>query len=108
MPLIDYFFNDAFAVSHRSHLSVVGFTRDVPCGAGRIMEAEILSLDRGLNGERPCIYVLGGAKVDDSLRVANNVLSKGSAYLVRFSGIVRNVVRAAAGCNIGQMNMDLI
>lgn len=108
LPYIDYFFNDAFAVSHRSHLSVVGFTRDVPCGAGRIMESEILSLDRGLNGERPCVYVLGGAKVDDSLRVANNVLSKGSADLVLFSGIVGNVVLAAAGFNIGQTNMDLI
>lgn len=108
LPYIDYFFNDAFAVSHRSHLSVVGFTRDIPCGAGRIMESEILSLDRGLNGERPCVYVLGGAKVDDSLRVANNVLSKGSADLVLFTGIVGNVVLAAAGFNIGQHNMDLI
>lgn len=108
LPYVDYFFNDAFAVSHRSHLSVVGFTRDIPCGAGRIMESEILSLDRGLSGERPCVYVLGGAKVDDSLRVANNVLSKGSADIVLFSGIVGNVVLAAAGFNIGQINMDLI
>ena len=53
LPYVDYYFNDAFAVSHRSHLSVVGFTRDIPCGAGRIMESEILSLDRGLNGEKP-------------------------------------------------------
>jgi phosphoglycerate kinase len=45
--------------------------------------------------------------VDDSLRVANNVLSKGSADIVLFSGIVGNVVLAAAGYNIGP-NMDLI
>ncbi|MDY0267128.1 MAG: phosphoglycerate kinase [Methanimicrococcus sp.] len=108
LPYVDYYFNDAFAVSHRSHLSVVGFTRDIPCGAGRIMESEILSLDRGLNGEKPCVYVLGGAKVDDSLRVANNVLSKGSADLVLFTGIVGNVVLAAVGFNIGKSNMDLI
>lgn len=108
LPYVDYYFNDAFAVSHRSHLSVVGFTRDIPCGAGRIMESEILSLDRGLDGEHPIVYALGGAKVDDSLRVANNVLSKGSADIVLFSGIVGNVVLAAAGFNIGQINMDLI
>ena len=108
LPYIDYFFNDAFAVSHRSHLSVVGFTRDIPCGAGRIMESEIVSLDHGLDGERPCVYVLGGAKVDDSLNVAKNVLSTGSADLVLFTGVVGNVILAASGYDIGQANLDLI
>ena len=107
-PYIDYFFNDAFAVSHRSHLSVVGFTKNTPCGAGRVMEAEIVSLDRGLNGDLPCVYVLGGAKVDDSFNVAYNVLSKGSADYVLFSGVAGNVVLAAVGFKIGKANMDLI
>ena len=108
LPYIDYYFNDAFAVSHRAHLSVVGFTQDVPSGAGRILETEILSLDHGLNGERPCVYVLGGAKVDDSLNVAKNVLETGSADLVLFTGIVGNVILAASGYDIGKANMDLI
>ena len=57
--------------SHRSHLSVVGFTELLPSGAGRVMEKELVSLDRAIKGvERPSIFVLGGAKVDDSLRVA--------------------------------------
>ena len=108
LPYIDYYFNDAFAVSHRSHLSVVGFTQDIPAGAGRLLETEILSLDHGLDGERPCIYVLGGAKVDDSLNVAKNVLSTGAADMVLFTGIVGNVILAATGHNIGKANMDLI
>lgn len=108
LPYIDYYFNDAFAVSHRSHLSVVGFTRDLPCGAGRLLETEIVSLDRGLDGERSCVYVLGGAKVDDSLNVAKNVLSKGSADLVLFTGVVGNVILAASGYDIGPANMELI
>jgi len=108
LPFVDYFFNDAFAVSHRSHLSVVGFTRDIPCGAGRLLETEITSLDHGLDGERPCVYVLGGAKVDDSLNVAKNVLSTGSADLVLFTGVVGNVILAASGYNIGKANMALI
>jgi phosphoglycerate kinase len=107
-PYINCFFNDAFAVSHRSHLSVVGFTRNIPCGAGRVMEAEIVSLDRGLKGDLPCVYVLGGAKVDDSLRVAYNVLSKGIADYVLFGGVAGNVILAAVGFNIGKSNMDLI
>ena len=45
-PFVDIFLNDAFAVSHRSHLSVVGFTEVLPSGAGRVMEKEIVSLDK--------------------------------------------------------------
>ncbi|WP_338102436.1 phosphoglycerate kinase [Methanolapillus millepedarum] len=108
LPYVDFYLNDAFAVSHRSHLSVVGFTENIKSGAGRLMESEIVNLERGLNGERPCVYALGGSKVDDSLHVAENVLSKGSADSVLFSGVVGNVILAAAGFKIGKPNMDLI
>jgi len=108
-PFVDIFLNDAFAVSHRSHLSVVGFTEVLPSGAGRVMEKEILSLDRGVKGgERPTIFVLGGAKVDDSLRVAENVLAKGGADRVLLTGVVANVALAASGVNIGKSNLDFI
>lgn len=108
-PLIDIFLNDAFAVSHRSHLSIMGFTESLPTGAGRVMEKEINSLDRGIKGgERPCIFVLGGAKVDDSLKVAENVLINGGADRVLVTGVVANVMLAAAGVDIGQVNLDFI
>jgi len=37
-PLFDLFINDAFAVSHRSHLSVVGFTEVLPSIAGILVD----------------------------------------------------------------------
>ncbi|MBN2110622.1 MAG: phosphoglycerate kinase [Methanosarcinaceae archaeon] len=108
-PLMDIFLNDAFAVSHRPHLSIIGFTEVLPSGAGRVMEKEITSLDRSLKGgESPCIFVLGGAKVDDSLKVAENVLSNGSADKVLLTGVVANVMLAANGVDIGKANMDFI
>ncbi|ATU07576.1 phosphoglycerate kinase [Methanohalophilus portucalensis] len=108
-PLADIFLNDAFAVSHRSHLSLMGFTHLLPCGAGRLMEKEITSLDRGIKGGgRPCIFVLGGAKVDDSLTVAENVLSNGGADRVLVTGVVANVMLAASGFDIGKANKDFI
>ncbi len=62
-PFVDIFLNDAFAVSHRSHLSVVGFTEVLPSGAGRVMEKELISLEKGVkSGERPSVFVLGGQK----------------------------------------------
>ncbi len=106
---MDIFLNDAFAVSHRSQLSVVGFTEVLPTGAGRVMEKELTSLDRGIKGgERPTIFVLGGAKVDDSLHVAENVLSNGGADRVLLTGVVANVALAASGIDIGKVNMDFI
>lgn len=108
-PLFDLFLNDAFAVSHRSQLSIMGFTEILPSGAGRVMEKEISSLDRGIKGgECPCIFVLGGAKVDDSLNVTENVLSNGSVDRVLLTGVVANVMLAASGVNIGKVNMDFI
>jgi phosphoglycerate kinase len=108
-PFVDIFLNDAFAVSHRSQLSVVGFTPVLPSGAGRVMEKELLSLDRGMKGAaRPCIFVLGGAKVDDSLRVAENVLKSGAADRVLLTGVVANAALAASGANIGKVNLDFI
>ncbi len=109
VPLFDLFLNDAFAVSHRSQLSIMGFTEILPSGAGRVMEKEISSLDRGIKGgECPCIFVLGGAKVDDSLNVTENVLSNGSVDRVLLTGVVANVMLAASGVNIGKANMDFI
>jgi phosphoglycerate kinase len=108
-PMFDLFLNDAFAVSHRSQLSIMGFTEVLPSGAGRVMEKEISSLDRGIKGgECPCVFVLGGAKVDDSLNVTDNVLSNGSVDRVLLTGVVANVMLAAAGVNIGKANMDFI
>ncbi|MDD5616618.1 MAG: phosphoglycerate kinase [Candidatus Methanoperedens sp.] len=108
-PLCDVFMNDAFSVSHRSHLSVTGFTDVLPSIAGRVMEKEIDSLSRGLScSERPCVYVLGGAKVDDSIKVTKNILERGCADRVLVTGVVANVFLAASGANIGKVNLNFI
>ena len=105
----DIFLNDAFSVSHRSHLSVTGFTESLPSIAGRIMEKEIDSLNKGLScSERPCVYVLGGTKVDDSIKVTKNVLERGCADRVLVTGVVANVFLAASGVNIGDANISFI
>ncbi|HID26266.1 MAG TPA: phosphoglycerate kinase, partial [Methanosarcinales archaeon] len=108
LPYIDIYINDAFAVSHRPHLSILGFTKILPSGAGRLMEKEIKSLSKGLHGdERPCIFVLGGTKVDDSLKVIDNVLSRGGADKVLVTGVVANVLLATK-TKIGQKNIKFI
>ncbi|MEZ5336387.1 MAG: phosphoglycerate kinase [Methanolobus sp.] len=108
-PLIDIYLNDAFAVSHRSHLSIMGFTEALPTGAGRVMEKEIMSLDRGIKGgERPCILSLVAQRLTIPWKVAENVLINGGADKVLVTGVVGNVMLAASGVDIGKVNMDFI
>ncbi|XRO77654.1 phosphoglycerate kinase [Methanocaldococcus sp. 10A] len=107
-PLFDYFVNDAFAAAHRAQPSLVGFSYYMPMIAGRLMEKEVGVLSKVLkNPERPCVYVLGGAKADDSIRVMKNVLENGTADKVLTSGIVANIFLVAMGYDLGA-NEDVI
>lgn len=108
-PLADIFVNDAFAAAHRAHVSMVGFTAVLPSVAGRIMERELKSLGKVLeNPEKPCIFILGGAKADDSLEISKYVLDKEIANDVLTGGVVGQVFLAAKGVDLGKPNMDYL
>ncbi|WP_414469684.1 phosphoglycerate kinase [Methanobacterium sp. ACI-7] len=108
-PIADYFINDAFAAAHRSQPSLVGFALTLPSGAGRVMEIELNSLYSAIdNAERPCVYVLGGVKVDDSIMVMENVLKNGSADYILTTGLVANIFLWASGVDIGKYNKQFI
>jgi phosphoglycerate kinase len=108
-PLADLFVNDAFAAAHRGHVSMVGFTAVLPSAAGRIMERELKSLARALEKpEKPCVYVMGGAKADDSLEISKYVLSNGIADYVVVGGVTSQLFLAAKGVDLGKKNMDFL
>ncbi len=105
-PLADLFVNDAFAAAHRGHVSMVGFTAVLPSAAGRIMERELKSLSKALEKpEKPCVYVMGGAKADDSLEISKYVLGKGIADYVLTGGVTGQLFLAAKGVDLGKGNM---
>ncbi len=72
----DYYVNDAFGTAHRAHASTVGITKYVAkSAAGLLMEKELEYLGRVTNNPpRPCIGILGGAKVSDKIEVIENLL----------------------------------
>jgi phosphoglycerate kinase len=108
-PLADLFVNDAFAAAHRAHVSMVGFTSVLPSAAGRIMERELKSLSKVLeNPEKPCLYILGGAKGDDSLEISKYVLDNGIADYVLTGGVVGQVFLVAKGVDLGAPNMEFL
>lgn len=108
-PLFDFFINDAFSVSHRSHCSVVGFTEVLPSVAGILMDKEIKALDIGLKcHEHPAIFVLGGTKANDSVKVILNVLKRGGADKILTTGVVATVFMMAMGIDVGEVNRKFI
>ena len=104
-PLADFFVNDAFAAAHRGHASIVGFTVVLPTAAGRVMERELKALEKVTTArETPCLYVLGGAKADDSAAITEYVLSKGTADNVLTGGVIGHLFLYAKGYDIGETN----
>jgi phosphoglycerate kinase len=105
-PLADLFVNDAFAAAHRGHVSMVGFTAVLPSAAGRIMERELKSLSKALEKpEKPSVYVMGGAKADDSLEISKYVLGNGIADYVLTGGVTGQLFLAAKGFDLGKGNI---
>jgi phosphoglycerate kinase len=60
----DFYVNDAFAVSHRAHASIVGIPAHIPGFIGVTFEEEYTNLSRALVPEHPALFILGGAKFE--------------------------------------------
>ncbi len=107
--LADIFVNDAFSAAHRAHASVVGFSKVLPTVAGRIMEHELMALSQVLESpKKPCVFILGGAKADDSLEISKYVLNNNIADYVLTGGITGQLFMLASGVNLGKPNVELI
>ncbi len=62
--LANLYVNDAFAVSHRVHASVVGIPKFLPHYAGFLVEKEVTELSHAFNPTHPFLFILGGAKFE--------------------------------------------
>ena len=97
----DVFINDAFAVSHRSHASVVGVPKFVkPAAAGYLLGKEIKFLGQLLDDpKRPFVALIGGAKVSTKIAVLKNLLPKVDKLLI--GGGMAFTFLSALGLEIG-------
>ncbi len=106
-PLFDFFVNDAFGTAHRAQPSLIGFAEVLPTVAGRLMERELTALNTVLvKSERPSVFVLGGAKVEDKLPVIENALRNNKADKVLVGGIPGKVFLKAKGHRLGPTNEE--
>jgi phosphoglycerate kinase len=96
----DFFVNDAFAVSHRAHASVVGVAAYLQAFAGELMEAELTAFHQALDvPRRPLIAVVGGAKVSTKVGVLRHLLQKVDSLLI--GGAMANTFFKAKGWPTG-------
>jgi phosphoglycerate kinase len=75
--LADIYVNDAFGTAHRAHASTVGMIAHVPlAAAGLLMDRELEWLGRVIrHPDRPCVALLGGAKVSDKIEAIQNLIT---------------------------------
>ena len=82
--LADVYVNDAFGSAHRAHASTVGMIAYMPqAAAGLLMDKEIEWLTKATkNPDRPCVALLGGAKVSDKIEVIQNLMKVVDTLLI--------------------------
>jgi phosphoglycerate kinase len=75
--LCDVYVNDAFGSAHRAHASTVGMIPFVKeAASGLLMDKELEYLTKATkNPDRPCVAILGGAKVSDKIEVIENLMN---------------------------------
>ncbi|RLI72111.1 phosphoglycerate kinase, partial [Archaeoglobales archaeon] len=107
-PHFDLFVNDAFSACHRSHASLVGFVPVIPSVIGRLVEKEVLALSKAIKSPGRKIFILGGAKIEDSVKVMKNVLKKDIAEKVVLTGVVANYFLMLDGIDLGEINRKIV
>ena len=108
-PLGDYYVCDAFAAAHRDQPSLCGFEQLLPSAMGRLFEQEYCAVSSVMEEPaRPCVFVLGGAKIADAFQMMETVLSRGVADTILTGGLVANIFLASQGREIGQGSLDFI
>jgi phosphoglycerate kinase len=101
-PIADLYVNDAFAAAHRNAPSMVAFQEILPTAGGIQLMEEYTALKSVMdNPKRPCVYVLGGAKISDAFDMMRKVLEDGAADEILTAGVTGLVMHLARGVDVG-------
>lgn len=103
--LCDIFINDAFGTAHRTHASNVGISTYADSGIGFLIEKELKELEPAINNpNKPFVVILGGAKVNDKIKVIENLVEIADYILI--GGGMCNTFLKAEGYNVGSSLID--
>ena len=104
--LADVYINNAFAVSHRAHASVVGVAENCPeKAAGFLLQKEMDFFHRSVDAPlHPLVAIVGGAKVSSKLGALNNMLDKVDCMLI--GGAMANTFLKSQGYSVGASKVE--
>ncbi|MDO8620452.1 MAG: phosphoglycerate kinase [bacterium] len=97
--LADLYVNEAFAVSHREHASIVGVPKLLPSFAGFVFEEEVTQLSKAFSPAHPALLILGGAKFETKTPLIERFL--GIADDVYVGGALANDIFHSRGYETG-------
>lgn len=101
----EVFVNEAFAVCHRAHASVVGVAKILPSYAGPALEEEVNRLAEVRSAhQKPAIAFFGGKKISSKLEVMEALQKKQQA--VYLGGAMAVTCEAARGKQIGASYLE--
>jgi len=104
--LADVYINDAFAVAHRGHASVVGvveYFKDY--AAGFLLQQEMDYFNRSVsNPSRPLVAIVGGAKVSSKLGALRNMIDRVDKMII--GGAMANTFLKAQGYGVGTSRVE--
>jgi len=96
----DVFINDAFGTTHRCHASNFGISKYIESGYGFLINEELNGLKPIIDEPvKPFVVIMGGAKVDDKIKLIENILNECDYLLV--GGGIANTFLKSQGYNIG-------
>ena len=99
--LADYYVNDAFSCSHRSHTSICKITEYLPSFAGLQFETEINALKKVTTEiKKPVTCIIGGSKISTKIGIIKNLITKFDNIVI--VGAMANNIISYNGNNIGQ------
>ncbi len=101
----EVYVDDAFAVAHRAHASVVGVPKYLPHAAGKLIEAEVMTLSSLLKKPaHPFVAIIGGAKIADKIDFMHNLIAQANTIII--GGAMANTFLAAQGHNMQASVLD--
>lgn len=100
----EIYVNDAFAVSHRAHASVVGITKYLPSYAGLLIADEIKHLSLALKPKHPFLFILGGAKFETKMPLMKKFMKIADHVFV--GGVLANDFFHDKGIETGKSFID--
>jgi phosphoglycerate kinase len=99
--LAEVYVNDAFAVCHRAHASVVGIPAFLPHYGGLLLQKEITMIRKTIdNPQKPFVAILGGSKISTKIKLIGKFIDLAD-HVILGGGLAHNFL-LAQGKEIGK------